>query len=222
VISADDYGYAPAYDAGLVEAASAGAVDAVSVMVLREGCDPAPLLATGVEIGLHLELPDELVEAEWAGPAERGLAVEKLADQLARFEALFGRPAAYLDGHHHRHAAPGLASAVARVARDAGLGVRSVDARHRRLLRCMGVATANRLVGRLREDEPPLPPEIEAIVDGRDPPRGATEWMVHPGRSDPSTSSSYDAAREEDLAILLELAPNPRLRSLRATHAAAL
>src|SRR4051794_88448 len=36
IITADDYGYSPRYDEGIVEAAGAGAVDSVSVMVTRE------------------------------------------------------------------------------------------------------------------------------------------------------------------------------------------
>ena len=84
LITADDYGYAPAYDAGILEAATAGAVHAVSVMALREP-DPEPLLATGMRIGLHLE----------------PLADSPLADQWARFEQLFGRPPQHLDGHKH-------------------------------------------------------------------------------------------------------------------------
>ena len=71
IITADDYGYSPRYDAGIVEAAGAGAVDSVSVMVTRDGLDPGPLVETGVEAGLHLELPRELTEGDRAGPRER-------------------------------------------------------------------------------------------------------------------------------------------------------
>ena len=35
IISADDYGYSPAYDEGILEAAEAEAIDAVSVLVRR-------------------------------------------------------------------------------------------------------------------------------------------------------------------------------------------
>jgi predicted glycoside hydrolase/deacetylase ChbG (UPF0249 family) len=222
VISADDYGYGPTYDRGLLEAAVAGAVDAAGAMVLRDGCDPEPLVDTGVEIGLHLELPEDLAGRGRAGPVERDAAVAALREQLDRFGELFGRPAAYLDGHHHCHAAPGLASALARVAHQHGLPVRSVSARHRRLLRCLGVATPDRLVGRVSEDEPALPAEIRAAIEGGELPPGVTEWMVHPGYGDPAASSRYDAAREEDLAVLDELASQPRLAALRRTHAQAL
>ena len=59
LITADDYGYSPRYNAGILRAAHRGAIDAASAMVTRPWCDPAPLLASGVEVGLHLELIGE-------------------------------------------------------------------------------------------------------------------------------------------------------------------
>ena len=46
-------------------------------------------------------------------------------------------------------------------------------------------------------------------------PAGITEWMVHPGRRDPASGSSLDAAREEDLMLLLELQATEVLAPLR-------
>jgi predicted glycoside hydrolase/deacetylase ChbG (UPF0249 family) len=202
IITADDYGYAPGYDDGIVEAAQAGAVDAVSAMVTRYAPAPGPLDETCVAIGLHLDL-------ERAG----------MDEQLRAFERLFGRGPAYLDGHHHCHARGAPAVAVADLARARGLPVRSVDARHRRLLRCKGVATPDRLVGRLTESEPALPAEVAALIEGGGN-EGVTEWMTHPGRAAPLPGSSYDAGREEDLRLLLELARDAGLEQIRTTHAA--
>jgi predicted glycoside hydrolase/deacetylase ChbG (UPF0249 family) len=216
IISADDYGYSPAYDRGILEAARAGAVDAVSAMVGREAVDPDPLLATGVEVGLHLELA---LPHGRAGEGERREAVAELRRQLAGFEELFGRPAAYLDGHHHAHAAPGLAAAIARVAGEQALPVRSVDPPHRRLLRCLGIATPDRLIGRLTEAEPARPSELEALPDG------VTEWLVHPGHRDAGSGSSFDRARDEDLQLLLDLGDREAWRGRgigRRTHREAL
>jgi predicted glycoside hydrolase/deacetylase ChbG (UPF0249 family) len=58
IVTADDWGYSSRYNAGIAEALGAGAVDAVSAMVLRPACDPGPLLEYGVEVGLHLEIPE--------------------------------------------------------------------------------------------------------------------------------------------------------------------
>ena len=199
IVVADDYGYTRTYDEGILEAARAGALDAVSVMALRGG-DPEPLLETGVEVGLHLE----------------PLAEAPLEEQLQRFEELFGRPPAHLDGHHHCHAARGRpALTVARAGRRLGARVRSVSSRHRRLLRSLGVSTPDRLIGRLAEGEPALPEELARALRSEPLPSGLTEWMVHPGHRDLRSGSSYDAGREEDLRLLIELAREPRFRELR-------
>jgi predicted glycoside hydrolase/deacetylase ChbG (UPF0249 family) len=223
IITADDYGYRPSYNRGILEAARAGAVDAVSAMVRRDACHPQPLLAAGVEIGLHVELPEPGTRA--ASAAEQEAALAALREQLDRFESLFGRPAAYLDGHHHCHARAGLAEAMADEARQQGLAVRSIDAAHRRLLRRMGVATPDRLVGRFTDEEAALPEELRpAVEDGTRLPPGVTEWMVHPGYPDPSfdPGSDYDRGREEDLDLLLGLRLQSRFAGARLTHLAAL
>jgi predicted glycoside hydrolase/deacetylase ChbG (UPF0249 family) len=220
IITADDYGYSPRYDEGIVEAATARAVDSVSVMVKRGPLDVAPLLATGAELGLHLEL----AEGEPGGADGREAALRELERQLEAFEAVLGRPPAYLDGHRHCHARPELAEALGREAAVRGLPVRSADADHRRVLRRAGAATPDRLIGRYSEEpDGALPVELGPVVEGKgDLPGGITEWMVHPGHPDPESGSGYDQAREEDLDLLLSLCLLPALKSARLTHAAAL
>ena len=46
--------------------------------------------------------------------------------------------------------------------------------------------------------------------------------MVHPGHPDPASGSAYDAGREQDLRLLVDLLDAGPLRGLRATHAGAL
>lgn len=230
IITAEDYGYWPSYDEGILEVARAEAVDSVSALVTSERCDPGPLLDTGVEIGLHLELPGwgggPLSRDRRAGPADRDRALALLEQQLARFEDLFGRRPAYLDGHHHCQAAPGLAAAIGRAARERGLPLRSIDPNHRRTLRCLGVAAPDRLLGRVSQDEPPLPDQLGPVVRGEtEMPAGVTEWMTHPGHPDPGSGSGYDAGREEDLELLLALGDrdaSAARRIARRTHAEAL
>lgn len=231
IVTAEDYGYWPSYSRGILEAAAAGAVDSVSALVLRESCDPGPLLATGVEVGLHLELEGWAggplaARGRRAGPAERERAVAELSAQLRRFEALFGRPAAYVDGHRHCHAAPGLASAIGRAVGERGLALRSIDPNHGRMLRCLGVATPDRLLGRLDDREPALPAELRAALEatGALPP-GVSEWMVHAGRPDAASGSGYDRGRGEDLELVLALGDREAWRErgiVRASHREAL
>jgi predicted glycoside hydrolase/deacetylase ChbG (UPF0249 family) len=224
IITADDYGYSSGYDRGIIEAAGAGAVDSVSVMVTRDGLDPQPLLETGVEVGLHLELPRELSEDERAGATERDAALAALREHIDRFAAAVGRPPAYLDGHRHCHAHAGLATAIAREGARRRLPMRSVNPAHRRILRREGVPTPDRLVGRYSEEAVgALPVDLEPAVESQGAlPPGVTEWMTHPGHSDPGSGSGYDRAREEDLDLLLSLSLVPALSRARLTHAAAL
>jgi len=190
VITADDYGYWPSYNMGILEAIEMGAIDCVSAMVEREHCDPEPLLATGIEIGLHIEF-----EGRW-GPRSGAPARTALRVQLERFGDLFGRWPSFLNGHHHCHARPELATPVFQTAQQIGAPVRSVNPDHRQWLRERGIDTPDLLIGRLESKEPAEPPEV------RNPPEGITEWMVHPGHPDSASGSSYDRARGEDLAVL--------------------
>jgi YdjC-like protein len=190
VITGDDYGYWPSYNDGILEAIEMGGLDCVSAMVEREHCDPEPLLETGVEIGLHIEF-----EGRW-GPRSGAPARTSLRVQLERFGDLFGRWPSFLNGHKHCHARPELATPVLQTAQQIGAPVRSVNPDHRQWLRERGIDTPDLLIGRTESKGPAEPPEV------RNPPPGVTEWMIHPGHADSDSGSSYDRARQEDLALL--------------------
>ncbi len=215
IITADDYGYWDSYNEGILAAIEAGAIDSVSALTERQYCDPEPLLASGVEVGLHIEF-----EGRW-GPRSAAPARNSLRVQLERFSALFGRWPAYLDGHHHCHARPELATPVMQAALQIGVPVRSVSPDHRQWLSERGIRTQDLLIGRMESSEPVQPPEL------RDLPDGVTEWMVHPGYPDEASGSSYDLARREDLDLLMRLRVRARFDEpiwgdvIRATHAEA-
>ena len=213
IITADDYGYWPSYNEGILAAIEAGAVDSVSAMVEREYCDPAPLLESGVEVGLHLEF-----EGRW-GPRSGAPARTNLRVQLDRFVDLFHHWPAYIDGHKHCHARPELATPVLQVAQQTKASVRSVSADHRQWLQERGIDTPDLLIGRTRSSDPAQPAEL------REPPPGVTEWMTHPGYPDPDSGSEYDLARREDLDELLRARVRARFDKpiwgesvLRSTH----
>lgn len=206
IVTADDYGYCTRYNEGILRAAAAGAVDAVGAMVLRGACAPPPILESGVEVGLHLELVPGIAEADARAEPLR---------QLGIFQSIFQRPPAYLDGHHSCHAQGAIAEEVRTIAIELGVRVRSAGEKHREWLRGAGAQTPERLIGRYAESQPPVPPELERVADGGEAPEGLTEWMTHPGLSDPATGSSFDRGREDDLAVLLRFAPSPPLRRWR-------
>lgn len=200
IITADDYGYAPCVDAGIVEAAREGLIDAVAVMVDRE---PAieELRGCGVDLGLHLELAGDS-DSPRAGDAEREEAGEEIRRQLDAFEALVDTAPAFLNGHHHCHARPGLGVLLSGIANEHSTAVRSVSSRHRRLLRCRGVRTPELLIGRFDQEGP-----AEPDLAGLETEAGVVEWMVHPGRGCADLDSRYAEGRDEDLRLLREIKP---------------
>jgi predicted glycoside hydrolase/deacetylase ChbG (UPF0249 family) len=215
IVTADDWGYSRRYNEGIAEALRSGALDAVSAMVLRPDCEPDPLLQAGVEVGLHLEL-----QLPAAGGYEELMAAPRV--QADAFERRFGRPPAYVDGHHHCHASLPSATAVEDLALQLGVPVRPVGEDHRFRLTERGIASPDRSIGRMDERDPVMPKVLaKALLSGALP-WGVTEWVVHPGHADPESGSSYDRGREEDLALLLQLAEEDSLSSVRGTHAGTL
>ena len=212
IITADDWGYSRRYDAGIAEAAGAGAIDSVSAMVLRD-CDPAPLRDCGVEVGLHLEQAGTTSQAELLDEPRR---------QVDAFTRLFGAPPAYIDGHHHCHAAAPLAAPAEDLALELGVPLRAAGEDHCFRLDERGIAHPDRLVGRISEHEPALPLLLSEALAAETLPWGITEWIVHPGYTDPASGSDYDTGREEDLELVLRLAGDQFLRPARATHREAL
>lgn len=213
IITADDWGYTGRYNTGIEQAARAGAVDAVSALVLRADCHPAPLLDCGIEVGLHLELPQS---------DKRREVLEGPRRQAEAFTRIFGAPPAYIDGHHHCHASLPFATAAEDLALELGVPVRAVGEDHRFRLEERGIPSPDRIVGRSGELDPALPRLLAEALDEEALPWGTTEWVVHPGLADPDSSSSFDLGREEDLDLLLRLADNEMLAEARATHRSAL
>jgi len=82
--------------------------------------------------------------------------------------------------------------------------VRSVNPDHRQWLRERGIPTPDLLIGRTRSNEPEEPPELRALQPG------VTEWVTHPGHPDSGSGSSYDVARQEDLALLQKVMVHAR------------
>ena len=148
VINADDLGYAPGVNRGILEAHAAGTVTSTSIMV------NAPAFAEAVElvrrdaprlgVGLHLDLVggaplanvpslvdpttgrfhhlDVLARRALAGQIDAADVRRECEAQLAALAAV-GMVPTHLDSHRHAHAMPGILPAVAAVAHDAGIRV---------------------------------------------------------------------------------------------------
>ncbi|XP_057602089.1 carbohydrate deacetylase [Hippopotamus amphibius kiboko] len=135
VVTADDFGYCPRRDEGIVEAFLEGAVTSVSLLVNGAAAESAAELARRHRIptGLHANLS----EGRPVGPARRGASSllgpegfflgkmgfreavaagdvvlpqvrEEMEAQLSRFRELLGREPTHVDGHQHVHVLPGV------------------------------------------------------------------------------------------------------------------
>jgi len=149
IICADDLGYSPSRDAGILALAAAGAVSAASLLVTGASARGAlaAAAAAGLPVGLHANLTEGRPAAPAAAVASlldaRGLFLGKaglraaldagrvdeahvaaeLAAQFALFRALHPRGAApaHADGHQHAHVCARVAAPFAAAARAAGV-----------------------------------------------------------------------------------------------------
>ncbi len=121
-ICADDFGLHPAIDEAIVELASRGRLQAVSVMSLGPAwaADAAALRAvagSGVDIGLHLDLTafaaaglrHDLpwwIVASHLHRIDRAALCHEIDRQCEAFERHRGGPPDHVDGHQHVHHLP--------------------------------------------------------------------------------------------------------------------
>lgn len=203
IVNADDFGLSPGVTQGILEAHERGIVTSASFLVDRAGSEAAARLAQGaprMSFGVHADLPPAVAEGRGPDAAERCRA--ELERQLARFEALMGRPPTHLDAHHDVHRRPALGPAFVEVARRRRLPLREHSAARlfsrfyaqwggRSHLEHIGVESLARMLA--AECGP-----------------GITELSCHPGHAD--CASGYAAERETELRTLTD----PRIREALA------
>jgi chitin disaccharide deacetylase len=203
IVNADDLGYDPEIDRGILEAHARGIVRSATAMVETPFAAAALRGApASLAIGLHAVL-DPTLDAAASEAA--------LSRQLARFVELRGQLPSHLDSHKHAHAAPGPFAAVVRVALAHRLPVRAVDVTMRAALRAAGIFTADAFLGDAAR-RPGWTEEglVEAL---RRVGEGTTELMTHPGYRPALTRTSFGVEREVELAALV----STRVRSFVQT-----
>jgi predicted glycoside hydrolase/deacetylase ChbG (UPF0249 family) len=192
IVNADDLGYDPEIDRGILEAHARGIVSSATAMVVTPFSEAALRAAPAtLGIGLHAVLEPGLAAA----------AIERLLqDQLSRFEDLRGAPPTHLDSHKHLHASPAALEAFVTVARERDLPIRALDAAMVARLRAGGVLAADRFVGdaalRPAWTTERLVEAIEALGEG------VSELMAHPGYRPSRARTSFGVEREAELAAL--------------------
>jgi predicted glycoside hydrolase/deacetylase ChbG (UPF0249 family) len=205
VVNADDLGYDPEIDRGILEAHARGVVSSATAMVETPFAAAALAAApASLGVGLHAVLDPAL---------PRDAALAALRDQLARFEALRGAPPTHLDSHKHAHARPEILEAFAAVGAERGLPVRAIDAGMRAALRARGVVTADAFLGDAARRPAWTAEALLAALAGVG--EGVTELMAHPGHAPSHARTSFGAEREVELAALCD----PRAKALLADRA---
>jgi predicted glycoside hydrolase/deacetylase ChbG (UPF0249 family) len=192
IVNADDLGYDPEIDRGILEAHRLGLVTSATAMVGTPFAAAAMASAPpSLGIGLHAVLDPGLRQAG---------ARDELLRQLDRFQALRGAPPTHLDSHKHAHAHPALLAAVVEVAAARGLPVRAMDPALRQALRSRGIATTDGFLGdasrRPAWTEPALLQALSGLADG------TTELMAHPGYRPSHARTTFGVEREVELAAL--------------------
>src|SRR5512143_3252516 len=95
VVNADDLGYDPEIDRGILEAHARGLVTSATAMVETPfAADALRSAPPSLGVGLHAVLDPS---------AGRDDVAAALRRQLDRFEALRGVPPTHLDSHKHAH-----------------------------------------------------------------------------------------------------------------------
>lgn len=201
-MNADDLGYDPEIDRGILEAHGRGVVTSATAMVDTRFA-PAALRAapTTLGLGLHAVLDPASSQAE---------AEAELLRQIARFTELRGALPTHLDSHKHHHARPALLAAFTSVARAQRFPVRALDAQMRALLRASGVRTTDHFVGDA-DLRPCWTPERLLTAVGALAP-GTTELMCHPGYSPSHARTSFGAEREVEMRAVCDPAIRQELQ----------
>lgn len=250
ILCADDYAIAPGVSRAIRRLVKAGRLTATSCMTVSptwpEEARALRPLADRADVGLHVTLTNlrpltvmpvtcpegrfsdirTLTIQSWRRRLDLREIAAELTQQVDAFEAAFGRPPAFLDGHQHVHQLPGIRDVVLelwdRRLRASGGWLRVTDEPLAAILR-RGVANDTAIIvsllgrglgRRARARAIPVNDGFTGIHDfsGHVPyarlferflraPRGRYLVMCHPGEADDALRAVDDVtdAREEEL-----------------------
>lgn len=222
IVNADDFGFTPGVNQGIVEAHLGGIVTAATLMADGSAFAQAVELARAtptLDVGAHLvlwpdgDMPQRL--PAFLRRAARLSAAEIEAEFARQVEKILaaGLAPSHLDTHKHTHLLPHVMRAVVGVARRFGIpwvrrplraaavlrhGLRAAD--HFLGIRLTGRMTRSSLARALRRLKP-----------------GLTELMCHPGRYDRELESAPTRLKRERQGEL-EALTDPEIRALLASE----
>jgi predicted glycoside hydrolase/deacetylase ChbG (UPF0249 family) len=211
IVNADDFGWSPGVNRGVITAHQHGVVTSASLMVRWPAAAEAAAYSRAhpdLSVGLHVDLGQRAyrdgrhVTLYEVVPYDEGPAIAaEVARQVAEFRRLVGRDPTHLDSHQHVHRNGVAGPVLARIARELAVPLRdcSPDVRFcgsfygqgPKGVPAPGAITVERLL------------EILAAL-----PPGVTELMCHPGDGD-ELNAMYVRERAEEVKVLC----NPRVRA---------
>ncbi|WP_027719166.1 carbohydrate deacetylase [Desulfovirgula thermocuniculi] len=241
IVNADDFGYTPGVNRGIVQAVAFGMVSSVSLMVNMPGTEEAlGLLRRGAvgACGVHLCLtagrpvspPQEvssLVDGEGLFKKKEALFAAGFNVQEVRREFLAqikkaregGVLVTHLDTHHHVHEHPLVLGVLADLAVEYGLPVRATTAEVAGYLSRRGVSVVDFFWGSWYGGGATEEGFWEAVQEGLRRGARSMEIMTHPGLADGELRrlSGYALERERELAVLCRPSLKERLRESGVT-----
>jgi predicted glycoside hydrolase/deacetylase ChbG (UPF0249 family) len=204
IVNADDFGYSRGINRGIAEAHDRGVVTSTSLMVDAPGVEEAVGLALSrpdLSVGLHVNFTNEAERlVEFTDPA---VCRAELRRQVARFQALLGRPPTHLDSHQHVHRGEVPRPIFREEARRLGVHLRDEPP----------VAYKGGFYGQweygVSEPDKVGVPFLSRMLR-EEFTDGAYELCCHPGYFDEAATFVYHRDRELELATLVD----PRIRAL--------
>lgn len=216
IVNADDFGYSPSVNRGIIAAHEQGIVTSASLMVRWSSAADAAAYARQhpeFSVGLHVDL------GEWACSGGRWVAryevvplddvpavTAEVARQLIAFRRLTGQDPTHLDSHQHAHRMATKQSATVRsvlleLARELEVPLRGYTTR---------IHYCGRFYGQTPEGVPrPGTISVESlltILESLAP--GITELGCHPGDVT-DADTTYRSERTAEVAVLCD----PRVRA---------
>jgi len=244
VINADDFGFTPEVNAGIIHAHREGILTATTLMANGDAFDDAVRLSRetpALDIGCHLVLVQggSLVTGRPLPETARQLLValsrrqvdvyEELRAQVKKILAAGLRPT-HLDSHKHTHALPSVFRVVVRIAHEFGIPyvrlpfdatlpfarvpLEVARRRYRQWARGYNVCMTDHFVGFRLTGSLTERTFAAAICSLR---QGMTEFMCHPGFLGPALLQARTRLKESRLREL-EALTSPRIRQLIASQ----
>jgi len=229
VVNADDFGFTPEVNAGIVHAHRHGILTSTTLMATGDAFEDAVRLAKetpGLDVGCHLVL----VQGNFPPTVARALAairrgeIDVEAELRGQIEKVLGmglRPT-HLDTHKHMHVWPAVFSSVVRLAQEFRIpyvrlpfvACSFVHRRYAAIARRSGIKMTDhflgfRLTGSLTEDK--LAHALSRLREG------TTEFMCHPGWAGPElmrAATRLKESREKEIGALT----SPRIRQMVEAH----